>query len=117
MTTSMTRAKNVCATAGKMLVAVALASALGGLCVGPALGQDRDWRQEQQHRAWQQEQERAWQLEQNRAWQQEQARARYERERRDFHRRQTYRPVYVPPPVVYAPAPSPGISLFFPFFR
>jgi hypothetical protein len=41
----------------------------------------------------------------------------YERDRRDYHRRQTYRPVYVPPPVVYAPAPSPGISIFFPLFR
>jgi uncharacterized protein HemX len=110
MTTSVTRAKNVRATAGKMLLAVALASALGGLSVGPALGDDRDRRQEQQNRAWHQEQ-------QNRARQQEQERARYERDRRDFHRRQTYRPVYVPPPVVYAPAPSPGISLFFPLFR
>jgi uncharacterized protein HemX len=101
MTTSVTRAKNVRATAGKMLLAVALASALGGLSVGLELGDDRDRRQEQQNRARQQEQERA----------------RYERDRRDFHRRQTYRPVYVPPPVVYAPAPSPGISLFFPLFR
>lgn len=101
MTTSMTRARNVRATAGKMLLAVALASTLGGLSVGPALADDRDRRQEQQ----------------NRAWQQEQARARYERDRRDYHRRQTYRPVYVPPPVVYAPAPSPGISIFFPLFR
>ncbi len=101
MTTSMTRAKNVRATAGKMLLAVALASALGGLSVGPALGDDRDWRREQQNRAWQQEQERA----------------RHERDRRDYHRRQTYRPVYVPPPVVYVPAPSPGISIFFPLFR
>jgi hypothetical protein len=101
MTTSMTRTKNVRAIAGKMLLAVALASALGGLSVGPALGDDRDWRREQQNRAWQQEQERA----------------RYERYRRDYHRRQVYRPIYAPPPVVYAPAPSPGISLFFPLFR
>jgi transcription initiation factor TFIID subunit TAF12 len=86
-----------------MLLAVALASTLGGLCVGPVLADDRDRRQEQQNRAWQRQQ-------QQRAWQQEQA-------RRDYHRRQTYRPVYVPPPVVYAPAPSPGISIFFPLFR
>ena len=101
MTTSVTRARNVRATAGRMLLAVALASTLGGLCVGPALADDRDRRHEQQ----------------NRAWQQEQARARYERDRRDYHRRQTFRPVYLPPPVVYAPAPSPGISIFFPLFR
>ena len=110
MTTVVTRSKNVRARAGKMLLAVALASTLGGLCVGPALADDRDRRQEQQNRAWQRQ-------EQQRAWQQEQARAQYERNRRDYHRRQTYRPVYVPPPVVYAPAPSPGISIFFPLFR
>ena len=110
MTTSMTRTKNIRATAGKMLLAAALASALGGLSVGPALGDDRDWRQEQRNRGWHQKQ-------QNRAWQQEQERARYERDRRDYHRRQVYRPIYAPPPVVYAPAPSPGISLFFPLFR
>ncbi|MDP9143202.1 MAG: hypothetical protein M3N43_00615 [Actinomycetota bacterium] len=110
MTTSMTRARNVRATAGKMLLAVALASTLGGLCAGPALADDRDRRHEQQNRAWHRQQ-------QQRAWQQEQARARYERDRRDYHRRQTYRPVYVPPPIVYAPAPSPGISIFFPLFR
>ena len=88
-----------------MLLAVALASTLGGLCAGPALADDRD-----RNRAWHREQQR-------RAWQQEQARAQYERDRRNYHRRQTYRPVYVPPPVVYAPAPSPGISIFFPLFR
>jgi hypothetical protein len=95
---------------GKMLLAVALASTLGALCAGPALGDDRDRRQDRQNRAWHRQQ-------QHRAWQQQQARAQYERDRRAYHRRQTYRPVYVPPPVVYAPAPSPGISIFFPLFR
>ena len=57
MTTSMTRARNVRATAGKMLLAVALASTLGGLCVGPALADDRDRRHEQQNRAWHREQQ------------------------------------------------------------
>jgi hypothetical protein len=41
---------------GKMLLAVALASTLGGLCVGPALADDRDRRQEQQNRAWHRQQ-------------------------------------------------------------
>jgi hypothetical protein len=101
MTTSM---------AGKMLLAVALASTLGGLCAGPALADDRDRRHEHQNRAWHREQQR-------RAWQQEQARAQYERDRRAYHRRQTFRPVYAPAPVITAPAPSPGISIFFPLFR
>ena len=103
-------------TAGKILVALAFASMIGGLSVGTALGDDNDWRQAQQNRR-----------EQNRR---EQDRREYERDRRGnavwrdnggwrderggWH---AYRPVYVPPPVVYAPAPSPGIHLFFPFFR
>ena len=99
MTTSMTRAKHVRSTAGTMLLAVALASAIGGLSAGRALGQERGWHQEQQDRG------------------------RYQRDRRD-HRRghRVYRPayaapVYAPPPVVYVPAPSVGVHLFFPLFR
>ncbi len=51
-------------------------------------------------------------------------RDRYERKRHKRYRREyrTYgyrERVYVAPPVVYAPPPSPGISIFFPplFFR
>jgi hypothetical protein len=104
MTTSITRATHLRSAAGKILVAVALVSAIGGLSVGPAFGQDRGWRQEQQDRG------------------------RYERDRRDDRGRRDERgrrayrpvyeaPVYAPPPVVYAPAPSVGIHLFFPLFR
>jgi hypothetical protein len=84
---------------GKILAAVALVSAIGGLSAGPALGQDRGWRQEQQDRG------------------------RYERDRHDYRRsHRVYRPVYAapvyaPPPVVYVPAPSAGVHLFFPLFR
>jgi hypothetical protein len=87
-------------TAGKILVALAFTSMIGGLSMGTAFGEDNGWRQAQQNRG------------------------RYERDRRDnrgwrddrggWH---AYRPVYAPPPVVYAPAPSPGISIFFPLFR
>ena len=84
---------------GKILAAVALVSAIGGLSAAPALGQDHGWRQEQHDRG------------------------RYERDRRDNRRsHRVYRPVYVapvyaPPPVVYVPAPSVGVHLFFPLFR
>ena len=97
-------------TTGKILVALAFASMIGGLSVGTALGDDNDRRQAQQNRR---EQDRR-----------EQYRRQQEVDRRDhggwrddrggWH---AYRPVYVPPPVVYAPSPSPGISIFFPFFR
>lgn len=85
---------------GKILAAVVLVSAIGGLSAGPALGQDRGWRQEQQH-----------------------DRGRYQRDRHDNRRsHRVYRPVYAapvyaPPPVVYVPAPSAGVHLFFPLFR
>ena len=84
---------------GKILAAVALVSAIGGLSAGPALGEDRGWRQEQQDRG------------------------RYQRDRHDYRRsHRVYRPVYAapvyaPPPVVYVPAPSAGVHLFFPLFR
>jgi hypothetical protein len=98
MTTSIIRATHLRSTAGKILAAVALVSAIGGLSVGPAFGQDRGWRQEQQDRG------------------------RHQRDRRDERGRRGYRPVYeapvyAPPPVVYAPTPSVGVHLFFPLFR
>jgi hypothetical protein len=98
MTTSITRATHLRSTAAKILVAVALVSAIGGLSARPAFGQDRGWRQEQQDRG------------------------RHQRDRRDERGRHAYRPVYeapvyAPPPVVYAPTPSVGINLFFPLFR
>jgi hypothetical protein len=104
MTPSITRAKHVRSTAGKTLLAVALASTIGGLSVGPALGQERGWHQQEQ-----------------------QDRGRHQRDWRDDRRRRVYRPVYAPrvyaapvyapPPVVYVPAPSAGVHLFFPLFR
>jgi hypothetical protein len=107
MTTSSTRARHVRSTTGKILVVVALASAIGGLSIGPAFGQDRGWRQEQQDHRWRQEQ---------------QDRGRHQRSWRDDRGRRVYRPVYAPPvyappPVVYVPAPSVGVHLFFPLFR
>jgi hypothetical protein len=97
-------------TAGKILMALSFASMIGGLSVGTTLADDRDGRQAQQNRR---EQDRR-----------EQDRRQQEVDRRDhggwrddrggWH---AYQPVYVPPPVVYTPSPSPGISIFFPFFR
>jgi hypothetical protein len=103
MTTSITRAKHVRSTAGKILAAVALVSAIGGLSVGPALGQDRGWRQEQGDRGRHQ-----------RDWRDDRGRRVY---RRAYAPRVYAAPVYAPPPVVYVPAPSPGVHLFFPLFR
>jgi hypothetical protein len=92
-------------TAGKILVALAFASMIGGLSVATALGEDNDRRQGQQNRGEHERDRRD-----NRGWRDNGG----WRDNRGWH---AYQPVYVPPPVVYAPSPSPGISLFFPFFR
>jgi len=74
---------------GKIAMALVFASMIGGIYIAPAFGDDR------------------------RGGHQE--RGRYEHGRRGYHPRTYYAaPVYAPPPVVYAPAPSPGISLVFP---
>jgi hypothetical protein len=97
-------------TGGKILVALAFASVIGGLSVGTALGDDNGRRHAQQNR------DRYERDRHERDWP--------ERDRRDnrgwrdnrghWH---AHRPFYAPPPVVHVPAPSPGISIFFPLFR
>jgi len=88
-------------TAGKILGALAFASMIGGLSVGTALGEDNGRRPAQENRGGHERDQRG---RDDGGW----------RDNRGWH---AYQPVYVPPPVVYAPSPSPGISLFFPFFR
>jgi hypothetical protein len=92
-------------TAGTILVALALGSLIGGPALGTAFGDDHDRRQGQQYRDGRERDRRdngGWH--DNGGW----------RDNRGWH---AYRPVYAPPPVVYAPSPSPGISIFFPLFR
>jgi hypothetical protein len=83
---------------GKILMALIFASLIGGLSVGPAFG-DNDRRgkglkQQGRH--------------DNRRW--------HDNRNRRVYRPYRYQPapVYAPPPVIYAPLPSPGISIFFP---
>jgi hypothetical protein len=93
-------------TGGKILVALAFASMIGGLSVGTALGDDNGRRQAQQNRDRHERDRRD-----NRGWHDN--RGWYDN-RGHWH---AHRPFYAPPPVVYAPAPSPGVSIFFPLFR
>jgi hypothetical protein len=107
-------------TAGTVLVALAFASMIGGLSVGTALGDDNDRHQTQQNRREQDRREQERRAQERRA---------HDRREQELDRRahggwrdnrgvwHAYQPVYVPPPVVYTPSPSPGISIFFPFFR
>jgi len=67
-------------------MALTLASVMCGMAVTPALARDNDRRNQRGH----------------------------EHDRRGYQHPYYSQPVYVPPPVYYAPQPSPGISLFFP---
>ena len=114
MSTSNTRAKHVRSTAGKIVMALAFASVIGAISLVPALGQDNQRRQGHQEGSGQQyqgSQQRGWQ---QRQWQQRQWQG--ERGRRAYQPYGYPAPLYVPPPVVYAPVPPPGINLFFPFY-
>jgi len=82
-----------------MVMALAFVSVIMGIATGPALGRDdrREVRQERGHG------ERDRHDERNRP---------EDRSRRSYDYYSA--PVYAPPPVVYAPVPSPGVSIFFP---
>ena len=80
---------------GKILMALACASMIGGVFIGPAFGDDHGRREGYQ-------------------------RGRYQKSRRVYRaapRRYYPAPVYAPPPVVYYPEPyqSPGINIVLPF--
>jgi hypothetical protein len=74
---------------GTLGLALAVAVMLVGGSLGPALSDDHAQRNRQEERDW----------------------------RAHHSNPQAYKPYhyYAPPPVVYAPLPSPGISLFFGF--
>jgi hypothetical protein len=129
MSTSNTRAKHVRSTVCKIVMALTFASVIGVISLVPALGKDNDRRQGHQERGWHQRQghqERGWQGRrwqarrwQARQWQARQWQTRQRQDRRGWRVYQRYgyaAPVYVQPPVVYAPYRSPGISLVFPFY-
>jgi hypothetical protein len=82
---------------GKILMALIFASVIGGLSAGPALAKNDHGGKGPKHRGWHD----------NRRWQDN---------RREVYRPYRYQPepIYAPPPVFYAPEPSPGISIFFP---
>src|SRR5438034_11323514 len=77
-------------------MALVLASLLGALTTGPALGRDYDRREWRDDRGWHE-------------------RERYREYRRAYRHPYYYSaPVYAPPPAYYYPEPTPGISFFFP---
>ena len=89
---------------GKLLMALIFASVIGGISAGSALGKNDNKGQGPQQRGWYDD--RSWH--DNRRW--------HDNRGRRVYRPYRYQPapVYAPPPVVYAPFPSPGITIFFP---
>ena len=91
-------------TFGKVMMGLALASALGSASIAPAFADDNDGHRDN---GWHKGEQRA---------------EHHKRDQRNerYYYRDRYAPyyysapVYVPPPVYYAPQPSLGISLFFP---
>ena len=94
MRTSNTRTRKFSSTVGTIVMALVVASMIGGISIAPAFGKDHDKRQGYYERG-------------------------HDRGRRAYQQPRHYyysEPVYAPPPVYYNPAPyqSPGINLVFP---
>jgi hypothetical protein len=128
----------------RIVTASAVTLAIGCLSMAPALGEDYNHQENQQHTTngenhynqgnrqdhknqHEQQAQRYQHEQQAQRYQHEQQTQRYQHEQQtqhyqhdqydaqrygDYYRGQDY--VYAPPPVVYAPEPSPGISLFIP---
>ncbi len=82
-------------------MALALAAVISATSMKPVLGEEYEKREGREERG---EHERR-----------DEHGRRDVRRRHDERDRREYEPIYAPPPVVYTPAPSPGISIFFPF--
>jgi hypothetical protein len=105
MNTSTTQARHPGMKAGKIVMAIALASAIGGLGMTPAFGAENSNRGRDGNRD---------HATQNRGHNTDRGRHDNRPQNRSTYRYEYAQPVYVPPPIYYAPQPSPGISLFFP---
>jgi hypothetical protein len=102
MKTSTNQARNLRPTISKIVMALAVASVMGGMAITPALGDNRKGHQDQGLHKGQFKGDRDRRV--------------YQPVYRPVYQ-DPYRysqPVYAPPPVYYDPQPSAGISLFFP---
>ena len=99
MTHSIQRSGCLSCSAGKLGLALVLASMLGGMAMAPAFADDRGHHGRGGY---------------DRGY--DRGHWRHGYDRRDWRGNGYYEPyqVYAPPPVYYPPQPSPGISLFFP---
>lgn len=98
--------RNVISIVGKIMLGLVLVTMLGSINLVPAFG-DEDHRDNRDMRSHDEKNRR------------KHGHGRYEHRDagydRDAHGRRVYKPYgYAPPPVIYAPTPPPGISIFFP---
>jgi hypothetical protein len=98
MTLSIKRSGNLPSIASKLGVALVLASMLGGMAMSPVFADDRGRHDHGDRGGY------------------DRGHWRHGYDRRDWRGNGYYEPyqVYAPPPVYYAPQPSPGVSLFYP---
>ena len=89
---------------GKLVIGLVFAAIVGGIDALPALGDDHERQGKHDNGRYEQK---------GRGHD----RARFEHGRRDNRSYGYSERVYAPPPVVYAPAPAPGINIFLPFGR
>ena len=103
-------------TAGRILAALVFASMIGGPTVGTALADDGRYQPPQNRAGYARDRHDNRGGRDNRGWHNNGGRHNDGgwRDSRGWH---SYQPVYAPPPVIYHPAPSHGINIFFPFFR
>jgi hypothetical protein len=106
MKTSTNQARNFKPTISKIVMALAVASVMGGMAITPALGKDNDNRKGHRDNDRQVHRDNG---RHNGEW-------RGERNVRRGYQQPYYysQPVYAPPPVYYDPQPSAGINLVFP---
>ena len=91
-----TQARNFRPTISRIVMALAVASVMGGMAITPALARNNDDRQVHRDNG-----------RHNGQW-------RGNHNRRGYQQPYYSQPVYAPPPVYYAPQQSPGISFFIP---
>jgi len=99
---SIQQARYFRSTGRKIVMALALASAISGLAISPALADNNDGHDQGKHHK-----------------NYGQSKKHGDNEGYDGYRSEQgpyiyAQPVYAPPPVYYEPRPSPGISFFFP---
>ena len=87
---------------GKIMMGLVLAAMIGSADVVPSFGENDHNRGEKHDNGRNEQRGRG------------HDRDRYEHGRREYRSYGYRERVYVPPPVVYAPPPAPGISIFFP---